>query len=99
MRRAAVLLASILVLGACMGSDDAGRAPAVTTATTVRPSTTTSTTLPVATILAAGDIASCASGGDEATANLLDQRPHALIITLGDNVYENGTAHGPHSPL
>ena len=30
--------------------------------------------------------------GDEATAALLDARPNALIATLGDNVYESGTA-------
>lgn len=90
--RRAVLLALILVARACSGSDDPAPAPAVTTATTARPSTTTSTTLPVATILAAGDIASCNSGGDEATANLLDARPHALVVTLGDNVTDTGTA-------
>jgi hypothetical protein len=38
----------------------------------------------------AGDIASCASTGDEATANLLDQIP-GTVFTIGDNVYENGT--------
>lgn len=90
--RRAVLLALMLVAGACSGSDDPAPAPAGTTPTTVRPSTTTSTTLPVATILAAGDIASCNSGGDEATANLLDARPHALVVTLGDNVTDTGTA-------
>ena len=92
MRRAALLLILILVAGACSGSDDPGPAPEVTTQTTVRPSTTTSTTLPVGTILAAGDIASCNSGGDEATANLLDARPNALVVTLGDNVTDTGTA-------
>lgn len=92
MRRAALLLTSVLVLAACSGSGDPGPGPALPTPTTARPTTTTSTTLPVETILAAGDIASCASGGDEATANLLDARPHALIVTLGDNVTDNGTA-------
>jgi len=42
-------------------------------------------------VLAAGDIASCASGGDEATATLLDSLA-GTVITLGDNVYENGSA-------
>jgi hypothetical protein len=92
MRRAALLLASVLVLAACSGSDDPGPEPALPIPTTARPATTTSTTLPVETVLAAGDIASCASGGDEATANLLDARPNALIMTLGDNVTDNGTA-------
>jgi hypothetical protein len=39
----------------------------------------------------AGDIASCASTGDEATAKLLDAIP-GTIYTTGDNVYESGTA-------
>lgn len=39
----------------------------------------------------AGDIASCSSTGDEATATLLDGIP-GDVFTLGDNVYENGTA-------
>lgn len=91
MRRVALVLATLLVLGACSGSDDPGPS-ALTSPTTARPSSTTSTTLPVATILAAGDIASCNSGGDEATANLLDARPNALVVTLGNNVTDSGTA-------
>jgi acid phosphatase type 7 len=38
----------------------------------------------------AGDIASCASSGDEATANLLDGIP-GTVYTLGDNAYQSGT--------
>jgi hypothetical protein len=41
-------------------------------------------------LLAVGDIASCRSDGDEATAALLDGH-HGTIATLGDNVYERGT--------
>jgi hypothetical protein len=37
-------------------------------------------------LLAGGDIASCESDGDEATAKLLDTLP-GTIVTLGDNVY------------
>ncbi len=44
-----------------------------------------------ATLLAAGDIASCSSSGDEATAALLDSRP-GTIAALGDLAYESGTA-------
>jgi hypothetical protein len=44
-----------------------------------------------AVLLAAGDIASCASSGDEATAALLDTLP-GTVATLGDTVYEDGTA-------
>jgi hypothetical protein len=64
-----------------------------------------------ATLLAAGDIASCSSNGDEATAKLLDGLA-GTVVTLGDNAYESGTAseftdcydptwgpaEGPHSP-
>jgi hypothetical protein len=39
----------------------------------------------------AGDIASCNSGGDEATANLLDTIP-GTVYTTGDNAYVSGTA-------
>jgi hypothetical protein len=42
-------------------------------------------------ILAAGDIASCSSSGDEATAKLLDSLA-GTVVTLGDNAYESGTA-------
>src|SRR4051794_12135994 len=44
-----------------------------------------------ATLLAAGDIASCSSSGDEATAKLLDGLA-GTVATLGDNAYESGTA-------
>jgi hypothetical protein len=42
-------------------------------------------------LLAAGDIASCSSSGDEATAKLLDTLA-GTVVTLGDNAYEKGTA-------
>lgn len=96
MRRAALLLASALVLVACGGSGGSSTAPgpsgtaAAPTAST-RSLQTSTTGPPAVTLLAAGDIASCASTGDEATAALLDARPNAQIATLGDNVYENGT--------
>jgi hypothetical protein len=38
----------------------------------------------------AGDIASCTSTGDEATASLLDAIP-GTVYTTGDNAYESGT--------
>lgn len=44
-----------------------------------------------ATLLAAGDIAGCEGQGDEATAALLDAR-EGTVVTLGDNVYDRGTA-------
>jgi hypothetical protein len=41
-------------------------------------------------VIAAGDIASCSSPGDEQTAALLDNLS-GTVITLGDNAYESGT--------
>jgi len=41
-------------------------------------------------LLTAGDIASCGSTGDEATAALLDQH-FGGVLTLGDNAYPDGT--------
>jgi hypothetical protein len=90
MRRAALVLA-LLILGAC-GDSDRRVPPPAAGPTSSLAATSTSTTLPVVTLLAAGDIASCSSTGDEATAALLDARPNAMIATLGDNVYESGTA-------
>jgi calcineurin-like phosphoesterase family protein len=43
-----------------------------------------------ATLVAVGDIASCGSDGDEATARLLDT-VRGTIAALGDTVYEHGT--------
>ena len=41
-------------------------------------------------LVGAGDIASCNSSGDEATANVLDGIS-GTVFTLGDNAYSNGT--------
>lgn len=43
-----------------------------------------------AVLVGAGDIASCASSGDEATAKLLDDIP-GTVFTAGDIAYENGS--------
>jgi hypothetical protein len=42
-------------------------------------------------LVGAGDIASCSSSGDEATAALLANIP-GIIYNLGDNAYDSGTA-------
>src|SRR4051794_32830405 len=42
-------------------------------------------------LVAAGDIASCNSSGDEATANLV-KGIDGTVATLGDNAYESGTS-------
>ncbi|MCA1702191.1 MAG: metallophosphoesterase, partial [Actinobacteria bacterium] len=47
--------------------------------------------IPDEVLVGAGDIADCGSSGDEATAALLDQIP-GTVFTLGDNVYNGGTA-------
>lgn len=54
---------------------------------------TVSTPVPPGSVVfvGAGDIASCSSTGDEATANLLDGIS-GTVFTLGDNVYDYGTA-------
>ena len=44
-----------------------------------------------ATLVAAGDIASCSSTGDEATAALVARIP-GTVATLGDTVYDRGSA-------
>jgi hypothetical protein len=44
-----------------------------------------------ATLVGAGDIASCSHDRDRATANVLDNVP-GIVFTLGDNVYPDGTA-------
>jgi chitodextrinase len=51
--------------------------------------TLTATSDPV--LVGAGDIASCVSPGDEATAAILDG-VDGLVFTAGDNAYETGTA-------
>ena len=44
-----------------------------------------------AVLVGAGDIASCASPGSEATAALIDRIP-GTVITIGDNAYPDGSA-------
>jgi hypothetical protein len=50
-----------------------------------------SATLQPSILVGAGDIASCASGGDEATAALVANMP-GQVFTAGDNAYDNGSA-------
>jgi hypothetical protein len=73
---------------ACVGTPQAGDTSASATApATASPAAGQRST----TLLAAGDIASCASDGDEQTAALLDSRP-GTVLTLGDTVYDDGSA-------
>lgn len=62
-----------------------------TTETTAATATTRKGAVADAVLLAAGDIASCSSPADEATAALLAARPSATVATLGDNAYDRGT--------
>jgi len=68
-----------LTLVACGGADPAG------------PSYDPPSDLPAEIILAAGNIASCGSTNDEATAALLNTLP-GTIFALGDNAFPDGSA-------
>lgn len=77
-------------------SPTAGVATSPPVATAAAPTTSTGPTAPTtgapaAVLVGAGDIASCRSSGDEATATLLEGIA-GTVFTLGDNVYDNGTA-------
>jgi hypothetical protein len=47
-------------------------------------------------VVAVGDIASCRSEGDEATARLVSGISDARVLTLGDNVYPDGSIEEFH---
>lgn len=96
----AVVVAALASAAAC---DSAPRTPvspaaapsAPLTPSATRPSPSSSVSAspgrrPDAVLLAAGDIASCESSGDEATARLLD-RFAGTVATLGDNAYRDGS--------
>jgi hypothetical protein len=98
----ALAFATVIVLGtACRGPAlaVAGQTGPVSsaTATSVREinlaSKPTSTPVPEGdpVLVGAGDIASCNSSGDEATAKLLDGIA-GTVFTVGDNAYDSGTA-------
>jgi 3',5'-cyclic AMP phosphodiesterase CpdA len=78
-----VVLAAALTAG-CAGTPRADHTSAPATAAKAAGQRST-------TLLAAGDIASCASDGDEQTAALLDSLP-GTVLTLGDTAYNQGSA-------
>ena len=86
-------VASVSASGLVSGSA-AGSATITATASGVSGTSaiTVTTTPPVdgVVMVGAGDIASCSSSGDEATAALLTNIA-GTVYTLGDNVYDNGT--------
>ncbi|HET7664756.1 MAG TPA: PKD domain-containing protein, partial [Mycobacterium sp.] len=63
---------------------DASSTPATTLARVTRP-------VPGMTFVGAGNIATCGGHDDERTATLIEQMPGAIVFTLGDNAFENGT--------
>jgi uncharacterized protein YjdB len=84
----ATVSSSGVVTGVAVGS-------ATITATSEGKSGTASVSVTAASadpvLVGAGDIASCDSNGDEATANLLDNIT-GTVFTAGDNVYDSGLA-------
>jgi hypothetical protein len=74
-------------------TDAAGNTDATPASRTWTVDTAVSTTAPEGdpVLVGAGDIASCSSSGDEATADLLDGIS-GTVFTLGDDAYENGSA-------
>jgi PKD repeat protein len=88
-RTALTALVFLLPLASCEREPTASspRSPADTS----RPVAQLSLEAPeTAVLVGAGDIASCTSTGDEATASLLDAIP-GTVFAAGDNVYEYGT--------
>lgn len=91
-----------MLLASCRSGTDTQRsfrppAPSSSATTEAPPTTTTAEAVQPAApaeravLLAAGDIAGCETQGDERTAALLDAN-EGTVVTLGDNVYDRGTA-------
>ncbi len=74
----------------------ATEAPTPAATTTPTPAPATPTPGPVATLVGAGDIGECGTGGPEATARViaavLAETPDAIVFTAGDDAYPDGTA-------
>ena len=91
----AIAGAAALAGAACgSGADDAALPPddpGVQTETAIRLGASGTPAAGDPVIIAAGDIASCDGDGDEATALLLDTLA-GTVVTLGDNVYDDGTS-------
>jgi hypothetical protein len=87
----ATVSASGLVTGVGGGTATIGASAGGVTGTATVTVTTTPPPSDDPVLVGAGDIASCSSTGDEATANLLDGIA-GTVVTLGDNAYDNGTA-------
>ncbi len=92
-QRLAAALVVLTALAACSSDPASPPAPAGTltrSAATDTAPTASSGTQADPVLIAAGDIASCDSSGDEATARLLD-RTDGTIAALGDTAYPKGS--------
>jgi acid phosphatase type 7 len=98
-RRLAALLGPVLLVAACASPVDVSPSalstlPASGSLSEPPPSRSESGSpapAEVATIIAAGDIAGCEWDEDSATAALIAEREVATVLTLGDNVYDEGS--------
>jgi acid phosphatase type 7 len=81
-----------VVLSACTTGSPPSPGPSSAAPLSSPAASTPSSPRPVedAVLLAAGDIASCTSSGDEATARLLDRLPGTVAV-LGDSAYPDGS--------
>jgi hypothetical protein len=94
-----VLVAALVLPAFVTAAPGGGAGPPARVHPTKKPkptptaSPTASPTAPPSTVtlVGAGDIASCSSSGDEATANLLDGIS-GTVFTAGDNAYDSGTS-------
>ena len=95
-----IIAAGTYLVQAVVDGEEVTAAPIIVTAEVATPPPATATPMPTpaptpmtgsAVLVGAGDIAACASGGDEATAALLDDIA-GTVFTTGDNVYDNGSA-------
>jgi hypothetical protein len=86
-----LLLATLVIAGGVAGSEE--RAAATSEAVSTFSADVAGAAAGETVLAAAGDIASCSSSYmDEATAQLLDTIAPTKVLTLGDNVYPDGTA-------
>src|SRR5258705_3491133 len=88
-RLISTLLPVALVFAAAACQANAPPRPAPRPTTVITPTGLVSS-IPPEIFVGAGDMATCSTNNDEATAALLDNIPGTVFI-LGDNVYENGT--------
>lgn len=91
----AVMLATVAACGPGPGTalqtGGPSASPGAVAPTALPTPSPTPTPIPDPVLLTAGDIAACSQEGDTATAAILASHPEAIVQTLGDNAYDNGT--------